>query len=306
MPLQTINRPATFSQFLGNTEAIASLKSVLAREEDVPHVFLITGPAGAGKTTLAYIIRNELKCNQVDTYLYNAANARGIDTIREITENAQYSPLYSKTKFIIMDEVHQLTPQAQESLLLPLENPPKQTYFILCTTEPQKLKVSLKRRCHQIILKAVTEKAIKDFLVEVVKEEGIENGFAQAITHISQNCGGSYGMALSMLDSIIDIEDDVKAYKAVSAIVAEVDAEAIDICRAVTKRDWREIQTLWKSYKGDPESTRISVLNYLAAVLLNSTGTQATAVAEQMSYFLEPVQYSKKAGLLLAIYGSMQ
>jgi hypothetical protein len=109
-----------------------------------------------------------------------------------------------------------------------------------------------------------------------------------------------------MLDSIIDIEDDVKAYKAVSAIVAEVDAEAIDICRAVTKRDWREIQTLWKSYKGDPESTRISVLNYLAAVLLNSTGTQATAVAEQMSYFLEPVQYSKKAGLLLAIYGSMQ
>jgi len=131
-------RPTKFSQVLGQREAIATLAN-MGKRRAVPHCLLFTGPSGVGKTTLIRILREKLGCKEHDYVEINAAEARGIDTIRDIQRRLTLSPLSGRCRVWAIDECHRLTTDAQSALLKILEDTPPTAYFMLATTEPNKL-----------------------------------------------------------------------------------------------------------------------------------------------------------------------
>lgn len=305
MPLQTNYRPNNFDDFYGNDESIDAVISVIDRK-DFPRAYLFTGIAGIGKTTLAWILKNEFKCADMDYFYYNSANTRGIDTVREINLNAQLAPMNSNYKIYVLDECHQLTAQAQEGLLLLLENPPEQTIFILCTSEPNKLKSSIKRRCTQCNLSPVEPPIITKILIEICKKEKFEFP-AKLIITISKSCNGSPGVAVNMLDTVIDLpmenEADINAALTVlDRMKGHTETEVIDICRALASQNWEKVSSLLTKFNGEPESLRYAVLGYYSKVLLSKNKKAHGQAFKILNAFSESFIYTKKAGLVLASY----
>jgi len=300
MPLHTIHRPENLDDLVGNESASESLRSVLSRESDIPHSFLFTGPAGTGKTTGARILKNELGCTNSDFHLYNSSNTRGIDTVREIIDSCQFAPMHGDVKMIVLEECHQLTGPAQEALLVILEEPPEYVYFVLCTTEPDKLKKSLKRRCHISEMKALSLPEIKKLLLSTLEKENIEDYPKEILDKIAEACDGSPGKALNLLDTVIDIADNSVALKAVEdATVSESNIAEIARMLLSGKGQWSDIAQKIKGLAGEPESLRYAFLGYLNAVLLNKGSANVAAL---MMPFMEPCMYTGKAGLTFAIY----
>ena len=195
---------------------------------------------------------------------------------------------------------HQLTVPAQESLLVILEEPPKHIYFALCTTEPAKLKKSLKRRCHSYEFAVLTPIQIKKLLKDILEKEGVKDFPKEVIEKIADVCDGSPGKALNLLDTVIDVTDDKTALDAVeNATITEANIAEIVRLLLSGRAQWSEIATLIKGLSGEPESLRYAFLGYFNAVLLDK-GTDR--VAEMMMAFQESVMYSGRGGLTLAIY----
>jgi DNA polymerase-3 subunit gamma/tau len=304
MPLQHVYRPTNFNEFAGNDSTIESLMAVLERKKDIPHSYLFTGPSGCGKTTLAHILKKELGISDMDFYVYNASNTRGIDTIRQIQEMAQFSSLNGNRKMYLLDETHQVTGAAQEALLLLLENPPPHVFIALCTTEPDKLKPTIKRRCHQAEVKRLEEKDITAFLLSILELEKIKDYSGKVIERIAETSDGSPGLALSLLDSVIELDEDM-AMKAIESVTIN-EKSVIDLCRALldTKNTqsakWTKIKKILNGIDGEPESIRHAVLGYFTKVMLSDNGNDLAA--DILSLFTESFIYSGRAGLVLACY----
>ena len=174
-PLHLKYRPSCFEEIVGNSGTISSLSSILHRREGSPHAFLFVGPSGTGKTTLARIIKQSLKCSDTDFQELNVANTRGIDTIRDIVQNCRLYPIEGDVKIFLLDEAAKLTNDAQNALLKVLEDTPKHVYIILCTTDPEKLLNTVKTRCTTFQLQKLINKDMISLLKRVIDSEGIDN-----------------------------------------------------------------------------------------------------------------------------------
>jgi len=301
MPLHLDYRPQTLDELFGNDEIKNSLKSIFSRE-DKPHAYLLSGPSGCGKTTIGRIIANMLGCEELDFFEYNSANSRGIDTIRSITENANYSALGGSIKVYLLDEAHQVTGPAANALLKVLEDTPKHVYFILCTTEPEKLLKTIHTRCTSYQVKLLSDKQIKGLLDWVLKGERIKDFPKKVIDEIVRAAEGCPRQALVILDSVIDIEDEDKAIAAVSAVKIG-EAVVIDICRGIIgKEKWDTMRVKVKEVLAstEPEKLRYAILGYFSAILLNSkTHDRASDIID---LFSENTYSSGRAGIINAIY----
>ena len=138
-------RPATFEDMVGHKAVVASVCGQLEKE-DIPKAWLFTGQSGIGKTTIARVLAKTFGATVTGILERNSADFRGIDAMRGLLKQTLFKTPGSPFTVVILDECHQLTPEAQNALLKALEDTPKHVYFILCTTEPEKLLEGRRRK----------------------------------------------------------------------------------------------------------------------------------------------------------------
>lgn len=292
-------RPNTLEEIYGNESIVESLKTLLNKDKSkIPHAFLFHGVSGCGKTTLGRIIAKELDCKGSDFREVDSADFRGIDTIREIRKQAQFRPLEGNCKVWILDEVHQLSRDAQSALLKALEDTPKHVYFILCTTDPQKLIDTIKGRCSQYQVNPLTEKQMLKLLRRVVKAED-ERLEKKVYDQIVQDSLGQSRDALQILDQVLGTDPDKRLEVAQRS--AEIQSQSIELCRALIQGSpWKKVANILSGLKDqEPETIRRQVLGYCSSVLLKEENNIAGCIMEEM---IEPFFQTGFPGLVFACY----
>lgn len=300
MPYNIDYRPQTFEEIIGNKETVESLQSLL-KQKNHPHAFLFSGKTGCGKTTFARIIANELKCSIHDLHEINSSNNRGIDTARELITQMNYKPLQSSVKVYILDEVHMTTKDFQNAMLKAVEDVPNHVYFLLCTTNPEKIIATLRNRCTQFQVNALNKKQIFRLLSNIAKDSKKE-----ILIKIAEESEGIPRQALIMLQQVIDIEDEEKAIKVIQSIKVE-EKQVIDLCRAMNEmKPWESIAGIIKAIEAEPESIRRAVLGYFTNVALSAKNKQsALRAAMIIENFADNYYDSGKAGLILSAFRSV-
>ncbi|GAA5157619.1 DNA polymerase III subunit gamma/tau [Viridibacterium curvum] len=215
-------RPKSFETLVGQEHVVRALSHALATGR-LHHAYLFTGTRGVGKTTISRILAKSLNCETgvtatpcgvctacteidsgrfVDYVEMDAASNRGVDDMANLLEKAAYAPARGRYKVYMIDEVHMLTGHAFNAMLKTLEEPPEHMKFILATTDPQKIPVTVLSRCLQFNLKQMPQTHIVDHLSRILGEEQVpfEPG---ALRHLAKGASGSMRDALSLLDQAI-------------------------------------------------------------------------------------------------------
>lgn len=235
-------RPKTFADLVGQEHVVKALRNALDKGR-LHHAYLLTGTRGVGKTTIARILAKSLNCEQgqhgepcgvcasctqidagryVDLLEIDAASNTGIDNIREVLENAQYAPTVGKYKVYIIDEVHMLSKSAFNAMLKTLEEPPEHVKFILATTDPHKVPITVLSRCLQFVLRNMTTQQVAAHLAHVLESEQVPFEPA-AVQLLGRAAMGSMRDALSLLDQAIAMGSGSVAEQDVRQMIGAVD-----------------------------------------------------------------------------------
>lgn len=297
-------RPATLDEVWGNTEVVETLQAFL-KKDNRPQTYLFKGASGCGKTTLARAYAHELGVDDLDLLEINASDNNGIDDMRQLIEALSYHG-FGDSRAVILDESHLLSNSAQNSILKLLEEPPKDTYIFLCTTDPQKLLRTILSRCIQLEVHPLNDRVMLKKLKGVVESEKL-NLSTDVLEVIVEKAEGVPRVALKLMDKV-DGMDEATALTTLakeSSVSDIIDPDVGNLCRAFLKKEsWKEISAILRTLKGqDPEAVRRQVLGYMAAVLLNR-GDAAPAIV--MSYFVDSFFTSGYGGLVYACFGATQ
>jgi DNA polymerase-3 subunit gamma/tau len=237
-------RPKKFADLVGQDHVVRALTNALERGR-LHHAYLLTGTRGVGKTTIARLLAKSLNCATgvtatpcgvcpactdidagrfVDLLELDAASNTGIDNMREILDNARYAPTVGRYKVYLIDEVHMLSKAAFNSMLKTLEEPPEHVKFILATTDPQKIPVTVLSRCLQLNLKVLPAARIAARLADILRAEDIAFDDS-ALALIAHSARGSMRDALSVLDQAIPYGAGEVREGVVRTMLGAVDAE---------------------------------------------------------------------------------
>jgi len=239
-------RPRTFPQMVGQEHVLRALINALDNDR-LHHAFLFTGTRGVGKTSVARLLAKSLNCEQgvssnpcgvcsacreidegrfVDLIEVDAASRTKVEDTRDLLDNVQYAPSRGRYKVYLIDEVHMLSGHSFNALLKTLEEPPPHVKFLLATTDPQKLPVTILSRCLQFNLKRLPLEQIRDHLTHILKEEGIE-AEAPALTELARAADGSMRDALSLLDQAIAFGGGRVGHAEVREMLGSIDRDRV-------------------------------------------------------------------------------
>ena len=298
MSLPQKYRPASFDEVAGakNRATVSALRKLL-ESGNPPHAYALVGPFGSGKTTISRLIANALGCVGDDFRELDSADFRGIDHIRDLRRLSHYKPMHGPCRVWLLDECAKLTNDAQHALLKGLEDPPDHCYYVLATTDPEKLLPTIRSRCstHQVHLLADDE--MLRLLRRVAAREGAEVP-VPALRRVVEAARGHARDALQMLETVIA---DPASAEAVALGASEAQAKSIDLCRALIQPGgWKKVRTILADLRNDdPEEIRRAVMGYCASVLLGGENPRAGEVMQQ---FADPTYDNGFPGLVLAAY----
>ena len=279
-------RPRSFAELVGQEHVRQALGNALTQGR-VHHAFLFTGTRGVGKTTIARILSKCLNCETgvtatpcgvcasckeidegrfVDLIEVDAASRTKVDDTRELLENVQYSPTRGRYKVYLIDEVHMLSTHSFNALLKTLEEPPPHVKFLLATTDPQKLPVTVLSRCLQFNLKRMPVAMIGEHLVKVLDAEKIPHEPA-AIRLVSQAADGSMRDALSLTDQLIAFGGGRVDEKSARGMLGTIDRDHVSkLARSLATADAAQLLATARSLEEfSPDYGQ--VLDDLAALL---------------------------------------
>lgn len=215
-------RPKNFKQLVGQDHVMQALVNALDNDR-LHHAYLFSGTRGVGKTTIARIFSKSLNCDSgigsepcgtcpscveidqgrsIDLLEIDAASRTGVEDMRELLDNVQYAPTHGRFKVYLIDEVHMLSKHSFNALLKTLEEPPEHVKFLLATTDPQKLPVTVLSRCLQFNLKRMTVEQIQQHLAYILEQESMPFD-ERSLALLAQAADGSMRDALSLLDQSI-------------------------------------------------------------------------------------------------------
>ncbi len=262
-------RPHDFESMVGQEHVVAALRHALD-ENRLHHAYLFTGTRGVGKTTLSRILAKCLNCTGedgkggvtskpcgkceacraidegrfIDYIEIDAASNRSVEEMTALLERAMYAPTNARYKVYMIDEVHMLSAHAFNAMLKTLEEPPEYVKFILATTDPQKVPVTVLSRCLQFNLKNMTPEAVASHMTHILKEEGIEAEPA-ALRLLAEGARGSMRDGLSLLDQAIAYAAGPVTLNAVRSMLGVVDSEVlVRMTEAVLSGDAKKALTL--------------------------------------------------------------
>ncbi|MFT5504445.1 MAG: DNA polymerase-3 subunit gamma/tau [Gammaproteobacteria bacterium] len=250
-------RPGNFLQMVGQEHVLQALINALDSGR-LHHAYLFSGTRGVGKTTIARIFAKSLNCDEgvsstpcnicpscreidegrsVDLIEIDAASRTGVDDMRELLDNVQYAPTRGRFKVYLIDEVHMLSRHSFNALLKTLEEPPGHVKFLLATTDPQKLPVTVLSRCLQFHLKRMTKQQINSHLEFLLGEESVTYN-PDAVVQLSSAADGSMRDALSLLDQAIAFGAGTVELTAVESMLGTVSREYLTrLLSAIVSQD---------------------------------------------------------------------
>ena len=299
MALAIDHRPPVLENIAGNKALKVELGSMLKRDmKDIPHSFLLSGLSGGGKTTVAGCIANALKCSDIELYEVNSAHFRGIDTARELGNTIRYPPTRGPVRVWVFNEVHKWTNDAQNAMLDILEKAPKHCFFVLTTTEPQKLIIPLKKRCVEFTVQPLTGDEMFDLLVSVCDKEkaDVPDDMLEKIISVAQ---GSSRNALQLLERVIDLS--VAEMREAAMVLDDEETITKDLINALLKkRPWKEVAGILKRLTAEPENIRYAVLGYCNAILTSGQDNKQAALI--MACFAKNTYDTGRNGITMAAY----
>ena len=235
-------RPKTFTQLVGQSHVVQALTNAL-RSQRLHHAYLFTGTRGVGKTTVSRILAKSLNCETgitdqpcgvcsaclyidsgrfVDYTELDAASNRGVDEIQQLLEQAAYKPVQGRFKVFMIDEVHMLSNTAFNAMLKTLEEPPEYLKFVLATTDPHKVPVTVLSRCLQFNLRPMAPETIVEHLTQVLADEQVQAD-VQSLRLLARAARGSMRDALSLTDQAIAFGNGALAEAVVRDMLGSVD-----------------------------------------------------------------------------------
>ena len=253
-------RPGTFADIVGQDHVVRTLQNAITLNR-LHHAFLFTGARGVGKTTTARVLARALNCEKgptvtpcgtcaacveiaesrsPDVLEIDGASNRGVDAVRELRETVRYLPSKGHHKLYIIDEVHQLTPEAFNALLKTLEEPPPHVKFIFATTEPQKIPATILSRCQRFDFRRVSVAQLVEHLKKILSKEVLALSPA-ALTAIVREAQGSVRDALSLLDQVLSFAGTTGSAVSDAQVIealGTVDRQVIfDLCDAILAKN---------------------------------------------------------------------
>ncbi|PAD19898.1 DNA polymerase III subunit gamma/tau [Terribacillus saccharophilus] len=255
--LYRVWRPRTFADVVGQEPIIRTLKNAIMQDK-FSHAYLFSGPRGTGKTSAAKIFAKTINCEHApveeacnecaackgiqdgsisDVIEIDAASNNGVEQIRDIRDKVKYAPSAVKYKVYIIDEVHMLSIGAFNALLKTLEEPPKHVVFILATTEPHKIPLTIISRCQRFDFKRINQQAMVNRMQEILEKEQITVS-DDAVESVALAAEGGMRDALSLLDQAISYSEDVVELEDVLAVTGAVSQDRLtEVIRACARQD---------------------------------------------------------------------
>lgn len=270
MELYRKHRPKSLRLVEGQARAISMLNKMVEKG-NIPHALLFTGPSGTGKTTLARILaRGPLQCSERDFIEINTADLRGVDDIRAIRKRIDLSPMMGSSRVWCIDEAHKMTNDAQNALLKMLEDPPKHAYFVLCTTDPQKLIKTIHGRCTEVKLNPIDADSLHVVLTRVCTDEKLKVS-RDVLEEIIAAAEGSARKALVILEQVGSLDPKEQAAAIANTTFTKDGARDLSRLLINTRTTWHDVAKLLRVLKDEePESIRYAVLGYMRMCLLGS------------------------------------
>lgn len=299
-------RPRVWADVLGQDEIVASITSSV--KEAINTSYLLTGPAGVGKTTMARLIAKDLKCDPINVMEIDAATYTGIDNVREILKLLQFQAFgKNPNRVIIVDECHALTKQAWQALLKVIEEPPPYVWWVLCTTDPDRVPPTIYSRCNVYKLSPVSEEILYVLLDQVNTSENF-NVSGKVLGAIARNSEGSPRKALVNLGVCRNVTDSSEVSSLLH--VGLSNKQELDFCRWLMKGDgltWRRAMKLLDAMgEFKAENLRTIIVLYCASTLKNcKNDKESLFVLNLLECFNEPYLEREKLAPLYRSLGTL-
>ncbi len=274
--LITRYRPKTFKEVIGHQEEMEALQRELSSKSR-PHAFLLTGPSGVGKTTIARIIGTAIKAEPLEL---DAASFSGIDSIKELMEQGRHVALSgAPAKMFIVDECHALSKAAWQAILKTLEEPPDHLYLSLCTTEFNKVPTTVKTRAYHLGLKALRPAEIETLLEDVIEKEGYEVN-DDVFSFVRNAAEGSPRNALRILQKVHGCKDREEAKRIAPSEEASQELKELINYLLAGKSSWAQVQPMLLALDDEQiEHEAIGAARYIYGAMKRSKDERKAARA---------------------------